>query len=66
MIANKYRKEKIMTLIETFQEDSQRHLYVKSAITSGATQYHSEKKWTWSNQTNLLNKPNPFVKLIKI
>ena len=28
-----------MTLKEAIQKDSQRHLYVKLAITSGATQY---------------------------
>ena len=28
-----------MTLKEAIQKDGQRHLYVKSAITSGTTQY---------------------------
>ena len=31
--------EKIITLKEAIQEDGQRHLYTKSAITSGTTQY---------------------------
>ena len=31
--------DKIMTLAEVIQKDGQRHLYVKSAITSGSTQY---------------------------
>ena len=40
-------EEKIMKLKEAIQNDGQRHLYVKSAITSGTTQYmvqfvHSE------------------------
>ena len=30
---------KIMTLKEAIQKDSQRHLYMKSAITFGTTQY---------------------------
>ena len=39
MRAKKCQKEKIMTLREVIQKDGQRHLYVKSAITSGTTQY---------------------------
>ena len=30
-----------MTLTEVIQKDGQRHLYVKSAITSGTTQLHN-------------------------
>ena len=35
MSTNKCQKEKIMTSKEAIQKDGQRHLYVKSAITSG-------------------------------
>ena len=31
-----------MTLKEVIQKDGQRHLYVKSSITSGTTQYNPE------------------------
>ena len=33
-----------MTLTEVIQKDGQRHLYVKSAITSGTTQYEGRTK----------------------
>ena len=42
MTANKCQKEKILTLKEAIQKDGQRHLCVKSAITSGTTQYEYE------------------------
>ena len=44
MRANKCQKEKIMTLKEANQKDGQRHLYVKSAIITGTTQYVVYKK----------------------
>ena len=38
-----------MILKEAIQKDGQRHLYVKSAITSGTTQYdHNEIHYTTS------------------
>ena len=37
-VANKCQKVKIMTMTKVIQKDGQRHLYVKSAITSRTTQ----------------------------
>ena len=47
-----------MTLKEVIQKDGQRHLHVKSAITSGTTQYMKYSKYRLANFLPLLSYPS--------
>ena len=60
MTANKFQKGKIMTLIEVIRKDGQRHLSVKSAITSGTTQYFDK----WSKNLHSYNINNVAANII--